>query len=87
MDHGTKLKVIVGPFSSFQLAGLDANVPYAVRVRAKGHDDKFGNFSDVFYTKNFENGKFGLFFIRRRTLLMVNDGGLDFWKADEIFLD
>ena len=48
--------VEIGPFTVVELAGLEPHASYVVRVRAKGADGRYGNFSDMAITNKLESG-------------------------------
>lgn len=45
------------PFTVTELSGLEPHTVYAVRVRARGADGRYGNFSDVVVMNQLENGQ------------------------------
>jgi hypothetical protein len=47
----------IGPYNSAEINGLEPATIYAVRVRAKGFDGRFGNLSDTVWTRRRENGQ------------------------------
>jgi hypothetical protein len=46
-----------GPITVTELNGLDPHTVYAVRVRARGADGRYGNFSDVVVMNRLESGQ------------------------------
>ena len=49
--------VDIGPYSVTEVSGLESRTVYAVRVRARGADGRLGNFSDIAFTNQLENGE------------------------------
>lgn len=47
----------IGPYNSAEINGLEPSAVYAVRVRAKGVDGRFGNLSDTVWTRRRETGQ------------------------------
>ena len=56
-DMDKWLSVEIGPYTVAELAGLEPQTSYAVRVRAKGIDGRYGNFSEAVVSNRLENGK------------------------------
>lgn len=50
------LSVEIGPYSVAELSGLETHTSYVVRVRARGVDGRYGNFSETVVANNLENG-------------------------------
>ena len=47
----------IGPYTVTEISGLETHTVYAVRVRAKSVDGRYGNFSDAVVTNKLENGE------------------------------
>ena len=54
MDRWQSLEI--GPYTVAEIAGLDPHTAYAVRVRAKSQDGRYGNYSEIVYTNKLEHG-------------------------------
>ena len=49
--------VEIGPFNIIEITSLEPHTVYAVRVRAKLIDGKYGNLSDIVYSNKLEDGE------------------------------
>lgn len=49
------LSVEIGPYTVAELSGLEPHTSYAVRVRAKGIDGRYGNFSETMVSNKLES--------------------------------
>jgi Fibronectin type III domain len=52
--------VEIGPYTTHDLQGLDPHTVYAVQVRAKWADGRYGNLSEVVVSNRIEHGKIPL---------------------------
>lgn len=50
------LSIEIGPYTVAELSGLEPHTSYAVRVRAKGIDGRYGNFSETMASNKLESG-------------------------------
>ena len=46
----------IGPYTVTDISGLEPHTVYAVRVRAKSTDGRYGNFSEIVTTNNLAQG-------------------------------
>ena len=51
----------IGPYTVTDISGLEPHTVYAVRVRAKSIDGRYGNFSEIVTTNNLAQGMLLLF--------------------------
>ena len=51
----------IGPYTVTDISGLEPHTVYAVRVRAKSTDGRYGNFSEIVTTNNLAQGMALLF--------------------------
>ena len=60
VDHDLErwAKVELGPFTSIELTGLDPHTDYAVQVRARSTDGRYGNFSEVVISSKLKYGMY-----------------------------
>jgi len=56
VDGWTSMEI--GPFNSAEIAGLEPSVVYAVKVRARGTDGRYGNMSETIWTRRREIGSY-----------------------------
>lgn len=52
--------VEIGPFTSAEISGLEPAAVYAVKVRAKGVDGRYGNMSNAIWTRRRDQGQYRL---------------------------
>ena len=54
LDRWTSIEI--GPYTSAEINGLEPNAVYAVKVRARGLDGRYGNVSETAWTKRRDYG-------------------------------
>lgn len=65
--------VEIGPYTVTDINGLESHTVYAVRVRAKSVDGRYGNFSDIVATNHLSQGKTTLIAISNMSLCVGRD--------------
>ena len=61
----------IGPYTVTDISGLEPHTVYAVCVRAKSIDGRYGNFSEIVITDNLAQGLGATFFLFSSIVLFI----------------